>query len=383
MGGIGPSGRMTTDPPSGTAAIRPYSLVVSEIGAAVDLSHPPERVWHALTDRELLAKWFTDAEPVTGVPGRLLLHTAGLSGFDAAVDAELTERREPELVELRCDEAGRRTQLTCAITPTDEGCRLAVREVLEHGTWAADQQALREECYQQVLTGRLPAILDWLAFQQVDLGGGEVGMTAEFPVAKAFGDQPAPVRPGRRPLLIAMLAGTVLVIGVAAWAVLPAEPEGAAGSRPVPLPTAATSPPLATPARPTAAATRTSVSPSRTSTPRSPRTSASNPQRARPLTARYQTVSTRLFGYTGEVVVDNPAGAVAKDWTVVVTLPEGSTLASASGADWRQDGQAVTFTGPPIPAGQSRTIRFDIRRAALHTSTPQGCTVGGNPCAGL
>ncbi len=66
---------------------------------------------------------------MAGARDRLLLYTAGLPGFDAAVDAEVTERREPELLAMRCDEAGRRTRLTCAVTPTAEGCRLSVREV--------------------------------------------------------------------------------------------------------------------------------------------------------------------------------------------------------------------------------------------------------------
>lgn len=103
-----------------------------EIDTAVDLTHPADLVWRALTDRELVARWFTEVEAVAGARGRLLVCTAGLAGFDAAVDAEVTERREPELLALRCDEAGRRTRLTCTLTSTTEGCRLVVREVLEH-----------------------------------------------------------------------------------------------------------------------------------------------------------------------------------------------------------------------------------------------------------
>jgi hypothetical protein len=101
------------------------------------------------------------------------------------------------------------------------------------------------------------------------------------------------------------------------------------------------------------------------------------------VTARYETASTRLFGYTGEVVVDNSGGTAAKGWTVVVTLADGSTVDDASGADWRQDGQTVTFTGPPVPAGGTRTFTFEVRDADPRTKAPESCTVGDDPCAGL
>ncbi|MGC4789408.1 SRPBCC family protein [Micromonospora sp. DT178] len=361
-----------------------------EIDVQVDLFHPADRVWHALTDRALLARWFTEVEPMAGSRGRLLLFTAGLPGFDAAVDAEVTDRREPELIALRCLEGGRRSRLACAVAPTAEGCRLSVREVLEHGSWSEEQREHREESYQQALTGRLPAILDWLAFRQVDLRRGEAGMTAEMPVAEVVGDEPAPAG-RRRPLLVAGLAGVALVAGAAVWAVLPAEPDPVAGPVATPSPTAAATPsrtPRATPsARPTRSATPTPSRPSRTpsaspsTTPS--RTPTSNAPSAPAMTARYETVSTRLLGYTGEVVVDNPGSTVVNGWAVVVTLAEGGTLTDVSGADWRRDGQVVTFTGPPVPAGRSRTFTFAVRDVDQLTRAPEDCSLGDDPCAGL
>ncbi|WP_446220447.1 SRPBCC domain-containing protein [Micromonospora sp. IBHARD004] len=354
-----------------------------EIDNEVGLFHPADRVWRTLTDQELLARWFTEVEPVEGARGRLLLHTAGLPGFDAAVDAEVTERREPELLELRCDEAGRRTRLTCTIIPTAEGCRLSVREALDHGTWPAEQRARREECYQQALTGRLPAILDWLAFQQVDLRRGELGDTARLPVTAAIGEVSTCRR--SRPVLIAVLAGAVLAIGLAVWAVLPTERQPVAGSDPAPLPVptvanAATRPARAAVSAPPRPTTSTAVARPARSVAKPSRTPTALPPPAPGVTARYTTQSTRIFGYTGEVVVDNRGGAPAEDWTVVVTLAKGGTIAGASGADWRQDGQAVTFTGPPVPAGGSQTFTFDVRDPLA--KAPEGCTVGDAPCAG-
>ncbi|MFF3869395.1 SRPBCC domain-containing protein [Micromonospora sp. NPDC001898] len=359
-----------------------------EIGAQIDLSHPADRVWHAVTDPGLLARWFTAAEAITGRPGRLLLYTAGLPGFDAAVDAEVTDRRKPELIALRCHEAGRRTLLTCVITPTAEGCRLSVREALEHGAWPVEQRVHREQCYQQALTGRLPAILDWLAFQQVDLRRDDFAATAVLPVTELPGDVPTPT--GRRIALFAVLSGAVLAAGLTAWALLPAEPQRRAAPDPLPLPTGSSAAPATSgpsratrSARPTRTAPRSSAGPSRTVTARPSRTPTPSPSPTAALSARYETVSTRVFGYTGEVVVDNRAGAAARGWTVVVTLPRGSSVRDVSGADWRQDGQTVVFTGSAVPPRRSQTIRFEIRDADPLTKEPAGCTVDDDPCAGL
>ncbi|MEV0808816.1 SRPBCC domain-containing protein [Micromonospora sp. NPDC050200] len=358
---------------------------MNEIGAQIDLSHPSDRVWQALTNPQLLTRWFTETEVVTEAPRRLLLHTAGLPGFHAAVDAEVTERRAPELLVLHCQEGDRRTRLTCAVTPTPEGCRLSVQETMEHGAWPAEDRDSRERYYQQTLTGRLPAILDWLAFQQVDLRRGEGRPTTELPV---IGAAPAPTDRRRRPVLVAALAGAVLATGAVVWALLPDAPDPAAGPDPLPPPpTAATtgSPALrATPStRPTPTAASSAARPSRTPTAAPSRTPTSVAPATTAMTARYQTTATRLFGYTGQVVLDNPAGPAAKDWTLVVTLAERGTLTSANGADWRQDGQTVTFTGSPVPAGRSQTITFDVRDTDPRTKAPESCTIGDDPCAGL
>ncbi|MET8352374.1 MULTISPECIES: SRPBCC domain-containing protein [unclassified Micromonospora] len=361
-----------------------------EIGAQVDLSHPPDRVWLALTDRELLGRWFAEAD-VAEVPDRLVLHTAGLPGFDANVEVEVIERRVPELLTMRCDEAGRLTEVTCAVTATKQGCRLAVREVTTHGTWSAEQHDPREQQLRQALTVRLPAILDWLAFQQVDLRRGEAGMTAELPTIGALREGPARARRRRR-TVVAVLTGAVLVAGLAAWVALPGEPDTAAAPPPAtPSPTQAsaseaavvpTGSPRATPsARPSRTAASATARPSRTPTVKPSPTLASVPA-SPPLTASYRTDSSRLFGYTGEVVVENPGGAPVADWVVVVTLAESSTFDDVDGADVKRDGRTLTFSGPAVPAGGSKTFQFDVRDSRPKAREPEGCTVDGNPCAG-
>ncbi|MEU3453430.1 SRPBCC domain-containing protein [Micromonospora sp. NPDC006766] len=363
-----------------------------EIGIDVDLFHPAEMVWRAVTDPALLAKWFAEGTPQADQPDRLLLRTAGLPGFDADVEATVVERRAPALSVLDCREGATRTRLTLGIVPTGHGCRLRVHEVLVDGEWDAERQARRTEHHQQAVTVRLPAILDWLAFQRVDLRRAEGGLTAELPVVRLLGD--VRTRTGRRRagVIGGCLACLALAAGAAVWLTRPAPriPEAAPQSTPLLLPTATSPTPRSTPSRTAPAAARSSDAPSPSPSPSSsstppptPTTEPSgSPTPTVPLAARYQTVVDRMFGYRGEVVVSNPDGTEKSGWAVVVTLGAGATISGVSGAEWQQDGQVVTFTGPVVPAEGSTTFRFDVRNRDLRgTKAPEACTVDDSPCS--
>jgi uncharacterized protein YndB with AHSA1/START domain len=354
---------------------------VIEIATEVDLFHPPARIWRALTEQALLAKWFAGSE---SLGDRTLLRTGGLPGYDADTEVEVVELRAPERLVLRCREGNRSTRLACDLAPIGHGCRLSVREVLEEGDWDADRRA---EQHQRAVTGRLPAILDWLAFQEVDLRRAEGGLTAELPVV---GPGAAPGRARRRLVLLA--AGVLAVLGVAAgatvWATRPAPTAPAAQPASTPpsalaAPSMSSASPRATPSRPTPSATRRSVAPSRTVSASPTRTPGPSSPPATPLAASYETVADRVFGYRGQVVVRNPGPAAKPDWTVTVTLGDGATVNSVNGAEAKQSGPVVTFTGAAVPAGGSTTIRFDVRDPDLSATGPEGCTVDGAPCAGL
>ncbi|MBO4143823.1 SRPBCC domain-containing protein, partial [Micromonospora tulbaghiae] len=331
-----------------------------EIVTEVDLFHPPARIWRALTERALLAKWFADSAPGSD---RWILATAALPGYDGDTEVETVELRAPDRLVVRCREAGRATRLACDLTPTAHGTRLSVREVLEEGDWDADARA---EQHEQAVTGRLPAILDWLAFQNVDLRRAEGGLTAELPVVRLLGDDQR--RPGPRRVLLA--AGAVTLIAAAAGATVWAtagEPPAPAAPTPTTslvMPSSTTAPSVRpTTARPTPSASRRSASPSPTPSPTPSRTPSPRASTvvAAPLSATYETVTDRVFGYRGEVVLRNPGPAQRPAWTVTVTLHDGATVGSVSGAEATQDGPVVTFTGSALPGGESATIRFDVR----------------------
>ncbi|WMF04530.1 SRPBCC family protein [Micromonospora robiginosa] len=231
-----------------------------EIATEVDLFHPPARVWQALTERALLAKWFADS---SSRDDHWTLATAALPGYDVDTEVEVVEVRAPGRLVVRCREADRATRLACDLTPTAHGTRLSVREVLEDGDWDADARA---EQHERALTGRLPAILDWLAFQEVDLRRAEGGLTAELPVVPLRG--PGRGR-SRRRIMLAAGAVTVLAAttGAALWTTRDTPPAPAApppSTPPLVMPTtAAAASPRPTTARPTPSPTRRSASPHR------------------------------------------------------------------------------------------------------------------------
>lgn len=349
-----------------------------EIDTDVELFHPAERVWRTLTDPALLAKWFAEVTAAPDAPDRLLLRTAGRPGFDADVQAEVVRRQPPELLVLRLREGERRSLLTATVVPTGHGCRLTVHESLEQGEWDADR---RLGHHQQAVGAQLPAILDWLAFQHIDLRRAEGGLTAELPVVRA--------RTGaarRRAVLIGGVVCLALAGGVVIWAARPepSAPAAPAEGTPLVMPSARSRLPDAglsrAPRTPRSTVATVTAAPTPTVSPGRPRTTSAS---AVPLVATYHTVSDRVFGYRGEVVIDNPGSAPRETWTVVVTVGSGATVGNVNGADAAQDGQKVTFTGAAVPAGGSATIRFDVRDPDPLSQTPKGCTVDGNPCAGL
>lgn len=351
-----------------------------EIGTDVELFHPCDLVWRALTDRVLLAKWFAEVTPAPPTPDRPVLRTAGLPGFDADVCVEVVRRQAPELLVLRWQEGDRRTRVTATLTPTGHGCRLTVHETLEHGDWDAGARA---EHHQQAVGVRLPAILDWLAFQQVDLSPAEGGLTAELPVVRAR------TRAGRRRVAVIGALGVVALAGGAAvWAATrPTAPPRSAAPEATPLvvPTGTSQPTRAIPSRRTPATPRASASASVTAepTPTVAPTRTPGPSRppAVPLTGSYRTIADRVFGYRGEVVVTNPGSTARPEWAVTLTVGSGATVSNVNGAQWTQDGQVVTFTGTAVPAGGSTSFRFDVRDPDPLASSPEGCTVDGGPCA--
>jgi uncharacterized protein YndB with AHSA1/START domain len=376
---------------------------VTEIRTTVDLRHPPERVWRALTDRELLPKWFGSVEPRPSSISRFELRPTDLPELDELITVELVELDPPHRIVMRWPEDGQPTQVVCELTPTAEGCRLTVtqgdaedpfrdteiedpfRDSGIDDPWRPTDLDRREQAYQQLLDTRLPAVLDWLAFREADLPESTA-------VIGAVPAGAAPDGGSRRKLgiglaVLALAVGAVVVVAGLARGRAESGPAGAVATAGSAAPT--TGPGTASPAASTPTTGPTTAPPSRSARPTPRRTTTTTPARpANPgqpdLTARYTTLRTGLLGYGGEVVVSNGGDAAAKSWTVVITLTAGAEVSTASGASFVQEGERVTFTGAALPADRSATIRFEVERdATLTQKRPTSCVVQDRPCEGL
>lgn len=343
---------------------------MSEIRLDVDLEHPPERVWRALTEDRLLAQWLD------------------LPGFDPVSELEVTGLDEPRRVAMLWGNEDLHTRLTWELAATSNGCQLLLRQTCVYGEWDDEQREALRDAWESVLGERLPAALDWLAFGEVDLAGEPDPEPAPSAVdgPTVFAPTVAPPRRSKRGrrALVAVLA--VLAVAGGASLILLVRPRGddpIASTTPA-AEESSTAAPAATPSAGVgrAESTGSTPPPTRAASPTSRAESTSTgPAPAARLGAEYETVSTRILGYRGEVTLNNTGNATAKGWTVTVTLRDGATVTAATGASFKQQGTTVTFTGTDLRPGASLAFEFEVAGdARLGEKGPDSCQVDGAPC---
>ena len=250
--------------------------------------------------------------------------------------------------------------------PPRQGCRLEIREVTTHGAWSAEQHEPREQQLRQALTVRLPAILDWLAFQQVDLRRADGGMTAELPLIGVRGRAgPDPRR--RRQVVAALVAGAVPLGGVGGMGDVAARLEASRRARPRPRRASPTATPVEVAAAPRRRPRRAPREPPRRRPPgragprrRSPRrtpTSAAPPPPSPPPTARYETDSeptVRLHRRDrGRQPRRRTAVAAGRWWSPSPKAPPSTTSTARTGD--RTGGRSPSPERPCPPVGPRRS----------------------------
>lgn len=102
-------------------------MTTDRISLDFDLPHPPEKVWRALTEPELLAQWLL---PVVGLelePGaRFTFETQAYPGWDGIVNCELLEIETNRKLSYRWAVPFLDTVVTFTLTPTASGTRLSL-----------------------------------------------------------------------------------------------------------------------------------------------------------------------------------------------------------------------------------------------------------------
>jgi uncharacterized protein YndB with AHSA1/START domain len=92
-----------------------------------DLSHPPEKVWRALTEPELLAQWLL---PTVGYKlqrgAAFTFKTDPINGWDGIVHSRVTEIEPLRKLTYAWDVGDINTVVTFALTPSPSGTHLSL-----------------------------------------------------------------------------------------------------------------------------------------------------------------------------------------------------------------------------------------------------------------
>ncbi|MDR7274768.1 cellulose binding domain-containing protein [Catenuloplanes atrovinosus] len=388
-----------------------------EIEIEVEVEHPAERVWRALTEPRLLRQWFaeTDLKPRVGaffqlsgtdLPGLQPDPTAERPDEGSTVEGEVVGVEPGERLVLFLHGPGLVSRLRWEITTVeDQRTRIMLHQSWREGAGSEAELADKRIAYETALAQPLAAVLDWLAFGDVDLEGMRGRRGPETVILPRL--SVARLRSARVPLALAALA---VVVGLAAvtagilWgrggddgdvAAEPGVPN--ITSSPAPLPSASGAPPM------TSSTSTALPAPGPTGTPppaadvllptlppRATPTASASPPPEDVLSAAYATDADWAFGYRGKISLSNPGTVQNGAWTVVITLKSPIAVTKADGATFTQSGENVTFTPAPgvLPVGAaggtaSFTFEADLKGALFSDREPTACTINGRACSGV
>ncbi len=97
------------------------------IALQLDLDHPPEKVWRALTDPTLLTEWLLPSVGFAPAPGAPFKLTAPPQpGWDGTVDCRFVEIEPHQKLSYTWRAGDIGTVVTFTVAPTPSGTRLTV-----------------------------------------------------------------------------------------------------------------------------------------------------------------------------------------------------------------------------------------------------------------
>ncbi|MBA2116272.1 SRPBCC family protein [Bremerella alba] len=102
-----------------------------------DLKHPPEKVWRALTDPELLAQWLLPVVDLRPVPGQAFIFKAPPQpGWDGMVHCRLLEAELHQKISYTWTVGEMDTVVTFTLSQTESGTHVT----LMHAGFKPDQK---------------------------------------------------------------------------------------------------------------------------------------------------------------------------------------------------------------------------------------------------
>lgn len=100
----------------------------SHLSLTFELAHPPQKVWRALTEPELLARWLmkTDLKPQVGRVFQF--RRDPLPHWDGVIDCEILEIEEPRFISYTWRALGLDTVVSFTLEETEAGTRLTLEQ---------------------------------------------------------------------------------------------------------------------------------------------------------------------------------------------------------------------------------------------------------------
>jgi uncharacterized protein YndB with AHSA1/START domain len=130
------------------------------IAFQVDLRHPPQKVWRALTEPELLREWLLPAIGFRLQPGAefTLQAPQAYPGWDGTVDCRMLDVEEHRKLSYTWTVPFLDTVVTFTLTPIESGTRLSI---VQSGFRPEQKQEFGGARYGwKMMSGRLGELLD-------------------------------------------------------------------------------------------------------------------------------------------------------------------------------------------------------------------------------
>jgi len=142
-----------------TTADTPATPRGDSVALDLELRHPPEKVWRALTDPELMAEWLM---PVIGfelAPGaEFVLRTQPQPGWDGTVSCRVLEIEPLRTLRYTWTVPFLDTVVTFTLAPTEAGTRLTIVQTGFQPTQKREHGGARYGW--TMMTGRLTDLLE-------------------------------------------------------------------------------------------------------------------------------------------------------------------------------------------------------------------------------
>ncbi|MBI3760017.1 MAG: SRPBCC domain-containing protein [Deltaproteobacteria bacterium] len=137
-----------------------------------DYPHPPQKVWRALTDPKLMARWLMENDFQPRLGHKFQFRMKPQPGFDGIINCEVIEFDQPHRLTYSWVGGPLRSQVRFSLTPTPTGTRLRLEHTGFEGLKAVLLSFLMGGGWGKMLRRKIPALVG-----QMD----ETGNVVEFP----------------------------------------------------------------------------------------------------------------------------------------------------------------------------------------------------------